>query len=146
MDNEKQKALDQVLAQIEKHYGKGAIMKLGDAAGNTDIEVIPTGCLSLDIALGIGGMPRGRIVEIYGPESSGKTTVALHAIAQAQKAGGIAAFVDAEHALDPVYAKKLGVDQRTVSAWENGVARPGYEMLAEICDIFDESFDSLLSE
>ena len=109
MDNEKQKALDQVLAQIEKHYGKGAIMKLGDAAGNTDIEVIPTGCLSLDIALGIGGMPRGRIVEIYGPESSGKTTVALHAIAQAQKAGGIAAFVDAEHALDPVYAKKLGV-------------------------------------
>ena len=110
MDNEKMKALDQVLAQIEKHYGKGAIMKLGDAAGNTDIEVIPTGCLSLDIALGIGGMPRGRIVEIYGPESSGKTTVALHAIAQAQKAGGIAAFVDAEHALDPVYAKKLGVD------------------------------------
>ena len=110
MDNEKMKALDQVLAQIEKHYGKGAIMKLGDAAGNTDIEVIPTGCLSLDIALGIGGMPRGRIVEIYGPESSGKTTVALHAITQAQKAGGIAAFVDAEHALDPVYAKKLGVD------------------------------------
>ena len=109
-DQEKLKALDQVLAQIEKHYGKGAIMKLGDAAGNTDIEVIPTGCLSLDIALGIGGIPRGRIVEIYGPESSGKTTVALHAIAQAQKTGGIAAFVDAEHALDPVYAKKLGVD------------------------------------
>ena len=109
-DQEKLKALDQVLAQIEKHYGKGAIMKLGDAAGNTDIEVIPTGCLSLDIALGVGGIPRGRIVEIYGPESSGKTTVALHAIAQAQKAGGIAAFVDAEHALDPVYAKKLGVD------------------------------------
>ncbi len=110
MDNEKLKALDQVLAQIEKHYGKGAIMKLGDAAGNTDIEVIPTGCLSLDIALGIGGLPRGRIIEIYGPESSGKTTVALHAIAQIQKMGGIAAFVDAEHALDPVYAKKLGVD------------------------------------
>ena len=109
-DQEKLKALDQVLAQIEKHYGKGAIMKLGGAAGNTDIEVIPTGCLSLDIALGVGGIPRGRIVEIYGPESSGKTTVALHAIAQAQKAGGIAAFVDAEHALDPVYAKKLGVD------------------------------------
>ena len=95
---------------MDNEKGKGAIMKLGDAAGNTDIEVIPTGCLSLDIALGIGGMPRGRIVEIYGPESSGKTTVALHAIAQAQKAGGIAAFVDAEHALDPVYAKKLGVD------------------------------------
>ena len=110
MDNEKLKALDQVLAQIEKHYGKGAIMKLGDAAGNTDIEVIPSGCLSLDIALGIGGFPRGRIIEIYGPESSGKTTVALHAIAQMQKQGGIAAFVDAEHALDPVYAKKLGVD------------------------------------
>ena len=110
MDNEKQRALDQVLAQIEKHYGKGAIMKLGDAAGNTDIDVIPTGCLSLDIALGIGGIPRGRIVEIYGPESSGKTTVALHCIAQIQKMGGIAAFVDAEHALDPVYAKKLGVD------------------------------------
>lgn len=110
MDNEKLKALDQVLAQIEKHYGKGAIMKLGDAAGNTDIEVIPSGCLSLDLALGIGGFPRGRIIEIYGPESSGKTTVALHAIAQTQKLGGIAAFVDAEHALDPVYAKKLGVD------------------------------------
>ena len=110
MDNEKVKALDQMLAQIEKRYGKGAIMKLGDAAGNTDIEVIPTGCLSLDIALGIGGLPRGRIVEIFGPESSGKTTVALHAIAQIQKSGGIAAFVDAEHALDPVYAKNLGVD------------------------------------
>ena len=110
MDNEKMKALDQVLAQIEKHYGKGAIMKLGDAAGNVDIEVIPTGCLSLDLALGIGGLPRGRIVEIFGPESSGKTTVALHAIAQIQKNGRIPPFVDAEHALDPVYAKKLGVD------------------------------------
>lgn len=85
-------------------------MKLGDAAGNTEIDVIPTGCLSLDIALGIGGLPRGRIVEIFGPESSGKTTVALHAIAMTQKGGGIAAFIDAEHALDPVYAKKLGVD------------------------------------
>ena len=110
MDNEKLKALDQVMAQIEKHYGKGAIMKLGDAAGNTDIAVIPTGCLSLDIALGIGGLPRGRIVEVFGPESSGKTTVALHAIAQIQQMGGIAAFIDAEHALDPAYAKKLGVD------------------------------------
>ena len=110
MDNDKLRALDQVLARIEKNYGKGAIMKLGDEAGNTDIEVIPTGCLSLDIALGIGGLPRGRIIEIYGPESSGKTTVALHAIAEIQKQGGIAAFVDAEHALDPVYAKKLGVD------------------------------------
>ena len=110
MNEEKRKALDAVLAQIEKAYGKGAIMKLGEEAGNIDIEVIPTGCLSLDLALGIGGLPRGRMVEIYGPESSGKTTVALHAVAEAQKLGGVAAFVDAEHALDPVYAKKLGVD------------------------------------
>ncbi len=110
MNEEKLKALDAVLAQIEKTYGKGAIMKLGQEAGNTDIETIPTGCLSLDLALGIGGLPRGRMVEIYGPESSGKTTVALHAVAQAQKAGGIAAFIDAEHALDPVYAKHLGVN------------------------------------
>lgn len=110
MNEEKRKALDAVLAQIEKAYGKGAIMKLGQDAGNTDIEVIPTGCLSLDLALGIGGLPRGRMVEIYGPESSGKTTVALHAVAEAQKLGGVAAFVDAEHALDPVYAQKLGVD------------------------------------
>ena len=110
MNEEKRKALDAVLAQIEKAYGKGAIMKLGQDAGNIDIEVIPTGCLSLDLALGIGGLPRGRMVEIYGPESSGKTTVALHAVAEAQKLGGVAAFVDAEHALDPVYAKKLGVN------------------------------------
>ena len=109
-NSEKLKALQAAMDKIEKNFGKGSIMKLGDAAGNTDIEVIPTGCLSLDMALGIGGIPRGRIVEIYGPESSGKTTVALHAIAQVQKTGGIAAFVDAEHALDPVYAKKLGVD------------------------------------
>ncbi len=110
MNEEKRKALDAVLAQIEKQYGKGAIMKLGDEAGNTDIEVIPTGCLALDLALGIGGLPRGRMIEIYGPESSGKTTVALHAVAETQKLGGIAAFVDAEHALDPVYAKHLGVN------------------------------------
>ena len=110
MNEEKKKALDAVLAQIEKSYGKGAIMKLGANAGNVDIEVIPTGCLALDLALGIGGLPRGRMVEIYGPESSGKTTVALHAVASAQKMGGIAAFVDAEHALDPTYAKALGVD------------------------------------
>ena len=110
MKEEKLKALDSVLAQIEKAYGKGSIMKLGNNAGSTEIEVIPTGCLSLDLALGIGGLPRGRIVEIYGPESSGKTTVALHAVAQAQKMGGIAAFIDAEHALDPTYAKALGVD------------------------------------
>ena len=109
-NSEKMKALDAVLLQIEKQYGKGSIMRLGDAAGQTEIEVIPTGCLTLDLALGIGGMPRGRIIEIYGPESSGKTTVALHAIAQTQKLGGVAAFIDAEHALDPVYAKKLGVN------------------------------------
>ena len=109
-NTDKLKALDAVLLQIEKQYGKGSIMRLGDEAGNTEIEVIPSGCLTLDLALGIGGFPRGRIIEIYGPESSGKTTVALHAIAEAQKMGGVAAFIDAEHALDPVYAKKLGVN------------------------------------
>lgn len=108
--DEKQKALEQVLSQIEKQYGKGSIMKLGQGAADSNIVVIPTGCLALDIALGIGGVPRGRIVEIYGPESSGKTTVALHVIAETQKMGGIAAFVDAEHALDPAYAAKLGVN------------------------------------
>ena len=107
---DKMKALDAVLLQIEKQYGKGSIMRLGDEAGQTEIDVIPTGCLTLDLALGIGGFPRGRIIEIYGPESSGKTTVALHANAETQKLGGVAAFIDAEHALDPVYAKKLGVD------------------------------------
>ncbi len=122
MNEEKLKALDSVLAQIEKAYGKGSIMKLGNNAGSTEIEVIPTGCLSLDLALGIGGLPRGRIVEIYGPESSGKTTVALHAVAEAQKMGGIAAFIDAEHALDPVYAKHLGVnlDELYVSQPDTG--------------------------
>ena len=109
-NTDKMKALDAVLLQIEKQYGKGSIMRLGEAAGQTEIEVIPSGCLTLDLALGIGGFPRGRIIEIYGPESSGKTTVALHAIAEAQKMGGVAAFIDAEHALDPVYAKKLGVN------------------------------------
>ena len=99
-----------MLNQIEKQYGKGAIMKLGSGAADINVEVIPTGCLSLDLALGVGGVPRGRIVEIYGPESSGKTTVALHIIAETQKAGGIAAFIDAEHALDPSYAQKLGVN------------------------------------
>ena len=122
MNEEKLKALDSVLAQIEKAYGKGSIMKLGNNAGSTEIEVIPTGCLSPDLALGIGGLPRGRIVEIYGPASSGKTTVALHAVAQAQKMGGIAAFIDAEHALDPVYAKHLGVklDELYVSQPDTG--------------------------
>ena len=107
---EKQKALDMALSQIEKQFGKGAVMKLGEKSVNQGIEVISTGCLELDFALGVGGFPRGRIIEIYGPESSGKTTVALHTIAEAQKGGGIAAFIDAEHALDPVYAKALGVD------------------------------------
>ena len=108
-NNEKKKALEAALGQIEKQFGKGAVMKLGENA-QMNIDVIPTGALSLDIALGIGGVPRGRIVEVFGPESSGKTTVALHMIAEAQKMGGEAAFIDAEHALDPVYAKHLGVD------------------------------------
>ena len=108
-NNEKKKALEAALGQIEKQFGKGAVMKLGEIA-QMNVDVIPTGALSLDIALGIGGVPRGRIVEVFGPESSGKTTVALHMIAEAQKMGGEAAFIDAEHALDPVYAKHLGVD------------------------------------
>jgi recombination protein RecA len=107
---DKLKALDAALAQIEKQYGKGSVMKLGDKSANLNIEVVPTGSLSLDLALGLGGMPRGRVVEIYGPESSGKTTVALHVVAEVQKRGGIAGFIDAEHALDPVYAKNIGVD------------------------------------
>ena len=110
MQENKRKALEQVLSQIEKQYGKGAIMKLGEDSQDMNIEIIPTGCLALDVALGVGGVPRGRIIEIYGPESSGKTTVALHIIAQTQKLGGIAAFIDAEHALDPTYAANLGVD------------------------------------
>lgn len=107
---EKLKALDAALAQIEKQYGKGAVMKLGDPSAQMNVETIPTGSLSLDIALGLGGIPKGRIVEIYGPESSGKTTVTLHMIAEVQKRGGIAGFIDAEHALDPAYAKNIGVD------------------------------------
>ena len=104
------KALDAAISQIEKQYGKGAVMKLGDPANQMNVETIPTGSLSLDIALGLGGIPKGRIIEIYGPESSGKTTVTLHMIAEVQKRGGIAGFIDAEHALDPVYAKNIGVD------------------------------------
>ncbi|MBE5801053.1 MAG: recombinase RecA [Clostridiales bacterium] len=107
---EKMKALESALAQLNKTYGKGAVMKFADAAADQNLQVIPTGCLELDLALGVGGLPRGRVIEIYGPESSGKTTVALHAVAEAQKMGGVAAFIDAEHALDPVYARKLGVD------------------------------------
>lgn len=129
MDNNKGKLLEQAILQIEKQFGKGSIMKLGDSA-DTHIDVIPTGCLSLDIALGVGGVPRGRIIEIYGPESSGKTTVALHILAEAQKMGGTAAFIDAEHALDPSYASKLGVniDDLFISQPDTG------EQALEICE------------
>src|SRR5690625_841916 len=108
-NSNREKALEAALAQIDKDYGKGSVMRLGDDV-RAPIETIPTGSVAMDIALGIGGLPRGRVVEIYGPESSGKTTIALHAVAEAQRKGGIAAFIDAEHALDPEYAKKLGVD------------------------------------
>ena len=110
MEKEREESLKNAMKQIEKDYGKGAIMRLGDAAANMNVEVISTGILPLDIALGLGGIPRGRIIEIYGPESSGKTTVTLHMIAEAQRQGGVAAFIDAEHALDPIYARNLGVD------------------------------------
>ncbi len=110
VNTDKKKALDAAIAQIEKDFGKGSIMKLGAGLERMNVEVMPTGCLSLDLALGLGGIPKGRIIEVYGPESSGKTTVALHMVAEVQKAGGIAGFIDAEHALDPVYAKAIGVD------------------------------------
>ncbi len=130
----KKDALDQALLQIEKQYGKGTIMKLGDRV-NQPIDVIPTGCLTLDIALGIGGIPRGRVIEIYGPESSGKTTVSLHIIAEAQKLGGTCAFIDAEHALDPTYAEKLGVVLKDlyVSQPDNG------EQALNICEMLVKS-------
>ncbi|MCH3914921.1 MAG: recombinase RecA [Acidaminococcaceae bacterium] len=130
MDTDKTKALDAAVHQIEKDFGKGSIMRLGEAGAKMNVETIPTGALSLDIALGVGGIPRGRVIEIYGPESSGKTTVALHMIAQAQKAGGYAAFIDAEHALDPEYAKHLGVDvdDLLISQPDTG------EQALEICD------------
>ena len=120
--DEKKKALDAALGQIEKQFGKGAIMKLGESTENINLETVPTGCLSLDAALGLGGIPKGRIVEIYGPESSGKTTVALHMVAEVQKRGGIAGFVDAEHALDPVYARNIGVniDELYISQPDSG--------------------------
>ena len=110
MNEDKVRALDTAIGQIEKQFGKGSVMKLGDSSANMNVETVPTGSLSLDIALGLGGIPKGRIVEIYGPESSGKTTVALHMVAEVQKRGGIAGFIDAEHALDPAYAKNIGVD------------------------------------
>ncbi len=128
--SDKMRALDAALSQIEKQYGKGAVMRLGDNTANMNVETIPTGSLSLDIALGLGGIPRGRIVEIYGPESSGKTTVALHMVAETQKRGGIAGFIDAEHALDPVYARNIGVDidNLYISQPDNG------EQALEICE------------
>ena len=109
-NEDKIKALDAAISKLEKDFGKGTVMKLGDASAHVAVETVPTGSLSLDIALGLGGVPRGRVIEIYGPESSGKTTVTLHMIAEVQKRGGIAGFIDAEHALDPVYAKNIGVD------------------------------------
>ena len=130
ISNDKLRALDSAMRQIEKDFGKGSIMRLGEASAKMNVETIPTGALSLDIALGVGGIPRGRVVEIYGPESSGKTTVALHMIAEAQKMGGYAAFIDAEHALDSDYARRLGVDvdNLLISQPDNG------EQALEICD------------
>ena len=130
VNEDKKKALEAALGQIEKQYGKGSVMKLGDSQSNMQVEAVPTGSLSLDIALGVGGVPKGRIVEIYGPESSGKTTVALHMVAEVQKRGGIAGFIDAEHALDPVYAAALGVDidSLLVSQPDTG------EQAMEICE------------
>ncbi len=125
---EKAKALEMALHQIEKQFGKGSIMKLGESAALLNVDVVPTGCLPLDIALGVGGMPRGRVVEIYGPESSGKTTVALHVVAEAQKRGGYAAFIDAENALDPTYAKRLGVDIENLLISQPDTAEQGLEI------------------
>jgi len=121
-EDNKMKALESALAQIEKQFGKGSVMKLGENNTNMNIETVPTGSLSLDIALGLGGVPKGRIIEVYGPESSGKTTVALHMVAEVQKRGGIAGFIDAEHALDPVYAKNIGfdIDNLYISQPDNG--------------------------
>ncbi len=133
---DKLKALDAAISQIEKQYGKGSVMKLGDESAKMNVEVIPTGALSLDIALGIGGLPKGRIIEVYGPESSGKTTVALHAVAEVQRRGGIAGFIDAEHALDPVYAKNIGVDidNLYISQPDNGEQALGALRCSRYCD------------
>ncbi len=132
---EREKALEIAIAQIEKTYGKGSIMRLGDDSGRMNVEVIPTGALSLDLALGIGGLPRGRVVEIYGPESSGKSTLALHVVAEAQRQGGVAAYIDAEHALDPTYAKAIGVniDELLISQPDTG------EQALEIADMLVRS-------
>ena len=130
VQEEKLKALESALAQLNKTYGKGAVMKFSDAVADASLQVVSTGCLDLDIALGVGGLPRGRVVEVFGPESSGKTTVALHCVAEAQRAGGVAAFIDAEHALDPVYARNLGVniDELYISQPDTG------EQALEICE------------
>lgn len=132
MTDDKKKALEATLASIEKQFGKGAIMKLDAETYAEGIEIIPTGCLPLDIALGVGGLPRGRIVEIFGPESSGKTTVALHVIAEAQKLGGTAAFIDAEHALDPIYAQKLGVDIGAMYVSQPDTGEQGLEIAEQL--------------
>lgn len=135
IDNEREKALDEALARIQKQFGQGAIMKLGDASSHMNVETISTGSLTLDLATGVGGVPRGRVIEIFGPESSGKTTLTLHIVAEAQKLGGKAAFIDAEHALDPVYAKNLGVDidSLLVSQPDTG------EQALQICDMLASS-------
>ena len=135
MDDNRKKALAAALGQIEKQFGKGSVMRLGDAGARRDVEIISTGSLGLDIALGVGGLPKGRVIEIYGPEASGKTTMTLQAIAECQKAGGTAAFVDAEHALDPIYAEKVGVnvDELLVSQPDTG------EQALEITDLLVRS-------
>ena len=133
-NTEKIKALESALQQIEKQYGKGSVMKLGDTGANMNVEVVPRGSLSLDAALGLGGFPKGRIVEIYGPRSSGKTTVALHAVAEVQKRGGIAGFIDAEHALDPVYAANIGVDINLSQVYKDAL---GYQA-ATTKGVFDD--------
>ena len=134
-NEEKKKALDAAIAKLEKDFGKGAVMRLGESGAHVAVETVPTGCLSLDLALGLGGVPKGRVIEVYGPESSGKTTIALHIIAEAQAMGGVVAFIDAEHALDPVYAAKLGVDVDELL-----IAQPDTgEQALEICDMLVRS-------
>src|SRR5438105_2649897 len=135
MDRERERALEIALAQIEKSFGKGSIMRLGEASDRLSVDVIPTGAIALDLALGVGGLPRGRVTEIFGPESSGKTTLALHCIAEAQKIGGMAAYIDAEHALDPIYAGRIGVNINEVL-----ISQPDTgEQAMEICEMLVRS-------
>ena len=138
MTDAKKKALDLAMAQIEKNFGKGSIMKMGDNK-KLNVEVIPTGALSLDLALGVGGLPRGRVVEIYGPEGGGKTTVSLHAIAEAQRKGGTAAFIDAEHSMDPAYAKRLGVDIDNLLISQPDYGEQALEIVRSWRDHFEQS-------